>query len=146
MARAQKTTKAPQGLSDQVSRALREGALYVFGALALILWYALFTYDLNDPSFSQATSTSQVNNGVGRVGAVGRFGGLCGTGVRGCRVGRIVSGDQHDDDDGHEHRGSDPEGSPHALLGGVGLGGGHPGRGGVCSLTVSLFGTHERER
>ena len=69
MARAQKTTKAPQGLSDQVSRALREGALYVFGALALILWYALFTYDLNDPSFSQATSTSQVNNGVGRVGA-----------------------------------------------------------------------------
>ncbi len=69
MARAQKSTKAPQGLSDQVSRALREGALYVFGALALILWYALFTYDVNDPSFSQATSTSQVNNGVGRAGA-----------------------------------------------------------------------------
>jgi S-DNA-T family DNA segregation ATPase FtsK/SpoIIIE len=69
MARAQKSTKPPQGLSDQVSRALREGALYVFGALALILWYALFTYDVNDPSFSQATSTSQVNNGVGRAGA-----------------------------------------------------------------------------
>ena len=35
MARAQKTVKAPTGLSDQVSRALREGALYFFGALAL---------------------------------------------------------------------------------------------------------------
>ena len=69
MARAQKSSKTAQGLSHQVSRALREGALYVFGALALILWYALFTYDINDPGFSQATSTSVVNNGVGRVGA-----------------------------------------------------------------------------
>ncbi|MDJ0813255.1 MAG: DNA translocase FtsK 4TM domain-containing protein [Woeseiaceae bacterium] len=69
MARAQKRTTAPPGLSEQVSRALREGALYVFGALALILWYALFTYHIDDPSFSQATSTSQVNNGIGRAGA-----------------------------------------------------------------------------
>jgi DNA segregation ATPase FtsK/SpoIIIE, S-DNA-T family len=69
MARAQKRTKTVQRLSEQVSRALREGALYVFGALALILWYALFTYDVNDPGFSQATSTTQVNNGVGRFGA-----------------------------------------------------------------------------
>jgi S-DNA-T family DNA segregation ATPase FtsK/SpoIIIE len=69
MARAQKSTKTAQRLSEQVSRALREGALYVFGALALILWYALFTYDINDPSFSQATSTTAVNNGVGRAGA-----------------------------------------------------------------------------
>ena len=69
MARAQKSVKSAQRLSGQVSRALREGALYVFGALALILWYALVTYDLNDPSFSQATSTTDVNNGVGRVGA-----------------------------------------------------------------------------
>ncbi|NIV18539.1 MAG: cell division protein FtsK, partial [Woeseiaceae bacterium] len=57
------------GLSEQVTRALREGALYFFGALALILWYALFTYDPSDPGFSQATSTTQVNNGVGRFGA-----------------------------------------------------------------------------
>ena len=69
MARAQKSTKTVQRLSEQVSRALREGALYVFGALALILWYALFTYDANDPSFSQATSTTDVTNGVGRLGA-----------------------------------------------------------------------------
>jgi S-DNA-T family DNA segregation ATPase FtsK/SpoIIIE len=69
MARAQKSTKTAQTISTQVSRALREGALYVFGALALILWYALFTYDVNDPGFSQATSTTDVNNGVGRAGA-----------------------------------------------------------------------------
>ncbi len=69
MARAQKSTKTAQRLSEQVSRALREGALYVFGALALILWYALFTYDVNDPGFSQATSSTNVTNGVGRLGA-----------------------------------------------------------------------------
>ncbi len=70
MARAQKSSKANNGLSAQVSRALREGALYVFGALALILWYALFTYDPADPGFSQATSSTDVNNGIGRVGAL----------------------------------------------------------------------------
>ena len=51
-------------------RALREGALYVFGALALILWFALFTYDPADPGFSQATAGAEVQNGVGRVGAL----------------------------------------------------------------------------
>ena len=70
MARAQKNAKAARRLSTQVSRALREGALYVFGALALILWYALFTYDPADPGFTQATSGTAVSNGVGRVGAL----------------------------------------------------------------------------
>ena len=41
----------------------------MFGALALILWYALFTYDVGDPSWGQVTSTTDVSNGVGRVGA-----------------------------------------------------------------------------
>ncbi len=70
MARAQKKTKTVAGLSAQVSLALREGALVVFGVLAMILWYALFTYDAADPGFSQATSSTNVNNGVGRVGAL----------------------------------------------------------------------------
>ncbi len=69
MARAQKSSKNGSRLSAQVSQALREGALYVFGALALILWYALFTYDAADPGFSQATSNAVINNGVGRIGA-----------------------------------------------------------------------------
>ena len=70
MAKARKTTQAAAGLSAQVHRALREGALYVFGALALILWFALFTYDPADPGFSQATTGTEVRNGVGRVGAL----------------------------------------------------------------------------
>ena len=69
MARAQKTTQPAQRISAQVSRALREGALIISGVLAFILWYALFTYDASDPGFSQATSSTTVNNGMGRVGA-----------------------------------------------------------------------------
>ncbi|MEO1202252.1 MAG: DNA translocase FtsK 4TM domain-containing protein, partial [Pseudomonadota bacterium] len=69
MAKA-RTVKQPEtGLSMQVHRALREGALWMFGALALILWIALFTYDPNDPGFSQVTSSNQVNNAIGHVGA-----------------------------------------------------------------------------
>ena len=70
MARARKTAEPPATLSAPVSRALREGALYIFGALALILWFALFTYSPDDPGFSQATAAGNVNNGVGRVGAL----------------------------------------------------------------------------
>ncbi len=69
MAKARKAQQPVTRLSVQVSRALREGALYVFGALAFILWFALFTYDPSDPGFSQATSNAEVQNGMGRVGA-----------------------------------------------------------------------------
>ena len=69
MAKARKVQQPVTRLSVQVSRALREGALYVFGALAFILWFALFTYDPGDPGFSQATSSAEVQNGMGRVGA-----------------------------------------------------------------------------
>ena len=41
----------------------------MFGILALILWFALATYDPADPGFSQATSSTEIQNGVGRVGA-----------------------------------------------------------------------------
>jgi S-DNA-T family DNA segregation ATPase FtsK/SpoIIIE len=70
MARAAKVRQPESRLSSQVHRALREGALYVFGALALILWYALFTYDPADPGFSQTTTDAVVRNGVGRFGAL----------------------------------------------------------------------------
>ena len=70
MPRARKTAEPAATLSAPVSRALREGALYVFGALALILWFALFTYSPDDPGFSQATASGSVDNGVGRVGAL----------------------------------------------------------------------------
>ena len=70
MARAQKNTKPAPRLSVQVSTALRESALYVFGVLAFILWYALATYDPADPGWSQATSTVAINNGIGYAGAL----------------------------------------------------------------------------
>ena len=70
MAKARASKQPESRLSAQVHRALREGALYVFGAIALILWFALFTYDPADPGFSQATSGGEISNGVGRVGAL----------------------------------------------------------------------------
>lgn len=48
---------------------MREGALYVFGALALILWVALATYNQNDPGPMSSTSVDEVQNAIGRVGA-----------------------------------------------------------------------------
>ena len=69
MARATKAKQPEPRLSSQVQRALREGALYVFGALSLILWFALFTYNSADPGPFQTTTSAAVSNGVGRVGA-----------------------------------------------------------------------------
>jgi S-DNA-T family DNA segregation ATPase FtsK/SpoIIIE len=69
-ARARQTVKQPSRLSSQVVKTLREGALWLFAALALILWFALFTYDPADPGFSQAGSAGEINNGVGRFGAL----------------------------------------------------------------------------
>ena len=69
MAKARKAKEPVSKLSIQVSRALREGALVIFGALAFILWFALFTYDPADPGFSQVTTSTDVQNGMGRVGA-----------------------------------------------------------------------------
>jgi len=69
MARATKASQSETLLSSQVHRSLREGALYLFGALALILWFALFTYDPTDPGPFQATTSDVVSNGVGWVGA-----------------------------------------------------------------------------
>ena len=70
MARASQQARPADGLSEQVVRTLREGALWVFGALALILWVALFTYDPQDPGFSQAGGPGEIHNSIGRFGAL----------------------------------------------------------------------------
>jgi S-DNA-T family DNA segregation ATPase FtsK/SpoIIIE len=62
--------KPETALSAQVTQNLREAALYIFAALALILWFALFTYDSSDAALTQASGDSQVNNGIGHVGAI----------------------------------------------------------------------------
>ena len=69
MARAAKIKVPETRLSSQVRQTLREGALYVFGALALILWFALFTYEQGDPGPFNTTGSDQIGNGVGLVGA-----------------------------------------------------------------------------
>jgi DNA segregation ATPase FtsK/SpoIIIE, S-DNA-T family len=70
MVRATQTRRSAARISAQVLSSLREGALWVFGSLALILWVALFTYDPADPGFMQASGSGEVNNAIGTVGAL----------------------------------------------------------------------------
>lgn len=70
MARAKQSPKQKSGLSNRVIKTLREGALWVFAACALILWFALFTYEPSDPSFSHTSSSVEIQNAIGRFGAL----------------------------------------------------------------------------
>jgi S-DNA-T family DNA segregation ATPase FtsK/SpoIIIE len=56
-------------LGSTVVRSLREGALWVFGALALIVFAALVTYDRNDPSFATTGEPGPLSNVIGPLGA-----------------------------------------------------------------------------
>ncbi len=68
---AKSAAKGPieTGLSGLVSRALRESALFVLGALALILLVALLSFDSADPSFWTTGEPGPVSNWIGPVGA-----------------------------------------------------------------------------
>jgi len=57
-------------VSPPVSRALREGALWIFGFLALILLFALGSYDAHDPGFSSTGEAGAVSNWIGKYGAL----------------------------------------------------------------------------
>ncbi len=50
-------------------RTLREAALWVFGALAIILFVALATYHPADPAWSQSGGAERIHNRIGAVGA-----------------------------------------------------------------------------
>jgi S-DNA-T family DNA segregation ATPase FtsK/SpoIIIE len=52
-----------------VARGLRESALWIFGALALILFAALVSYDRGDPAFSSTGQPGPVTNLIGPFGA-----------------------------------------------------------------------------
>ena len=56
-------------LGSTVIRSLREGALWVFGALALIVLAALITYDRHDPSFATTGEPGPIANVIGPLGA-----------------------------------------------------------------------------
>ena len=70
MARAQQSRKQPTRLSEQLVKNLRESALWVFIAFSLLLFVALMTYDPADAGFSQASGVAEVQNGIGRFGAL----------------------------------------------------------------------------
>ena len=74
MARSQhpsrRAIRQASNLSEQLLRTLRESALWVFGAVTFVLWLALFSYDASDPGFTQASGNGEINNAVGRVGAL----------------------------------------------------------------------------
>jgi S-DNA-T family DNA segregation ATPase FtsK/SpoIIIE len=55
--------------SASVARGLRESALWIFGALGLILLVALVTYDRADPAFSSTGQPGPVTNLIGPFGA-----------------------------------------------------------------------------
>jgi DNA segregation ATPase FtsK/SpoIIIE, S-DNA-T family len=52
-----------------VARSLREGTLWVLGALALILLLALLSYHAHDPGFSDTGEPGPVSNWIGPIGA-----------------------------------------------------------------------------
>jgi DNA segregation ATPase FtsK/SpoIIIE, S-DNA-T family len=65
------TAEARSGmrLGATVVRSLREGALWVFGALALIVFAALAAYDPHDPSFATTGEPGPISNVIGPFGA-----------------------------------------------------------------------------
>ncbi len=65
MARTESKTDAASG----VARGLRESALWVFGALALILLVALASYDSGDRGFSSTGQSGPITNLIGPFGA-----------------------------------------------------------------------------
>jgi len=57
-------------LSSKVKKNLRESTLWVTGAIGLILFLALSTYDIDDPGFSYVGNESQIQNAIGKLGAL----------------------------------------------------------------------------
>ncbi|MFK8016619.1 MAG: DNA translocase FtsK [Gammaproteobacteria bacterium] len=65
-----KTAEPTTVLGNSISRALREAALWIFGALALVLLAALLSYDASDPGFADTGAEGSVRNIIGPVGAM----------------------------------------------------------------------------
>ena len=57
-------------LSSKLKQNLRESTLWVTGAIGLILFLALSTYDIDDPGVSYVGNESQIQNAIGKLGAL----------------------------------------------------------------------------
>ncbi len=69
MAQANYRAARPEAKKAAVQRGVREGALFVVGALALYLLVALGSYQASDPGWSHSRQTDVVHNSGGVVGA-----------------------------------------------------------------------------
>ncbi len=69
MAQARRTKTSTRPLSIHVARGLREGALFVLGAVAIYFLIALLTYSNRDPGWTNSVHVQHVANAGGRVGA-----------------------------------------------------------------------------
>ena len=58
-----------RGLAAPLTHAVREAALWVLGAIALIMLVALLSYSPQDPGFSHTGNGAPVRNQIGAVGA-----------------------------------------------------------------------------
>ncbi|MFQ5470726.1 MAG: DNA translocase FtsK [Gammaproteobacteria bacterium] len=56
-------------LTPHISRGLREGALFIFGAIAVYLLLSLVSYQSTDPGWSYSTEKQHVDNAGGIAGA-----------------------------------------------------------------------------
>lgn len=62
-------TKTSAPLAAHMTRGLREGALIIFGAIALYLLTALSTYNPQDPGWSHSETAATITNAGGVLGA-----------------------------------------------------------------------------
>ena len=72
MAQARQTTTDKKPLARHITRGLKEGALFIFGFLALYFFVALFTYHSTDPGWSHSGLAGQkdIANLGGPTGAL----------------------------------------------------------------------------
>ncbi|MAF83499.1 MAG: hypothetical protein CL797_05290 [Chromatiales bacterium] len=70
VARVARMPGQPQaGSGSSVAYSVREAALWVFAALAIIMLVALMTYDTRDPGFSHTGDGAAIRNQIGAAGA-----------------------------------------------------------------------------
>ena len=58
-----------RGLAAPLTHVVREAALWVLGAIALIMLVALLTYSTSDPGFSHTGNGAPIQNQIGAIGA-----------------------------------------------------------------------------
>ncbi len=70
MAKAAQIGRQPSEAPSALTRSVRESGMWVFGAIAIIMLLALFSYSPQDPGFSHTgVGGAKLTNLIGAVGA-----------------------------------------------------------------------------